>query len=98
MVFVAAAESSLAEGASGGSIRGVIPDQNIARNIGKSQDRKLAFHEPRPCDICNRVYRDAATLRQHTLTMHSAGTHFCGCGAYFYTKYDLLAHKKQAHF
>ena len=35
--------------------------------------RKLAFHEPRPCPVCRRVYRDAATLRTHTAIMHSEG-------------------------
>ncbi|XP_046623542.1 uncharacterized protein LOC124306690 [Neodiprion virginianus] len=92
-----AAESALTESACSGFL-GALPDQNFAKTLVKSQHRKLAFHEPRPCDICNRVYRDAATLRQHTFTMHSAGTHVCGCGAYFYTKYDMLIHRKQAHF
>lgn len=36
--------------------------------------RKLAFHEPRPCPVCRRMYRDAATLRTHTAIMHSEGT------------------------
>ena len=35
--------------------------------------RKLAFHEPRPCPVCKRMYRDAATLRTHTAIMHSEG-------------------------
>ncbi|XP_048511458.1 protein abrupt-like isoform X1 [Athalia rosae] len=92
-----AAENALTEGGYSGYLGGV-PDQHITTNSNtKNRNRKLAFHEPRPCDICNRVYRDAATLRQHTFTMHTAGTYFCGCGAYFFTKYDLLVHKKQAH-
>ncbi|MPC43121.1 hypothetical protein E2C01_036759 [Portunus trituberculatus] len=35
--------------------------------------RKLAFHEPRPCPTCKRMYRDAATLRTHMAIMHAEG-------------------------
>lgn len=33
-------------------------------------ERKLSFHEPRPCPVCNKMYRDAAILRTHMATMH----------------------------
>ncbi|XP_034238132.1 protein bric-a-brac 2-like isoform X3 [Thrips palmi] len=33
-------------------------------------ERKLSFHEPRPCSVCNKMYRDAATLRTHMAMMH----------------------------
>ena len=44
-----------------------VPEKNGEEN------RKLAFHEPRPCPTCKRMYRDAATLRTHTAIMHSKG-------------------------
>lgn len=61
--------------------------------------RKLAFHEPRPCPTCRRMYRDAATLRTHIAIMHSEGKEpfACSCGAYFRTKYDMYQHKKNGH-
>ena len=45
----------------------IVNDQDPAQ-------QKLAFHEPRPCPICKRMYRDAATLRTHTAIMHSEGS------------------------
>jgi len=61
--------------------------------------RKLAFHEPRPCPVCKRMYRDAATLRTHTAIMHSEGAEpfRCSCGISFGTKYEMYQHKKAGH-
>jgi len=61
--------------------------------------RKLAFHEPRPCPTCQRMYRDAATLRTHTAIMHSEGPEpfRCSCGISFGTKYEMYQHKKAGH-
>ncbi|KAG7167545.1 protein abrupt-like isoform X2 [Homarus americanus] len=61
--------------------------------------RKLAFHEPRPCPTCKRMYRDAATLRTHMAIMHQEGKEpfACTCGALFRTKYDMYQHKKNGH-
>ncbi|XP_064080136.1 protein tramtrack, beta isoform-like isoform X1 [Macrobrachium nipponense] len=61
--------------------------------------RKLAFHEPRPCPTCRRMYRDAATLRTHMAIMHSEGREpfSCSCRALFRTKYDMYQHKKNGH-
>ncbi|ROT72198.1 hypothetical protein C7M84_009441 [Penaeus vannamei] len=61
--------------------------------------RKLAFHEPRPCPTCKRMYRDAATLRTHMAIMHAEGREpfSCTCGALFRTKYDMYQHKKNGH-
>ncbi|KAI9556156.1 hypothetical protein GHT06_018730 [Daphnia sinensis] len=61
--------------------------------------RKLAFHEPRPCPICRRMYRDAATLRTHTAIMHAEGRDpfACLCGELFRTKYEMYNHKKNGH-
>ncbi|XP_045104700.1 protein abrupt-like isoform X1 [Portunus trituberculatus] len=61
--------------------------------------RKLAFHEPRPCPTCKRMYRDAATLRTHMAIMHAEGREpfSCSCGALFRTKYDMYQHKKNGH-
>ncbi|XP_071528770.1 uncharacterized protein [Panulirus ornatus] len=61
--------------------------------------RKLAFHEPRPCPTCKRTYRDAATLRTHMAIMHAVGKEpfSCSCGALFRTKYDMYQHKKNGH-
>lgn len=61
--------------------------------------RKLAFHEPRPCPTCKRMYRDAATLRTHMAIMHAEGKEpfSCSCGALFRTKYDMYQHKKNGH-
>ncbi|XP_069172161.1 protein abrupt isoform X2 [Procambarus clarkii] len=61
--------------------------------------RKLAFHEPRPCPTCKRMYRDAATLRTHMAIMHAEGKEpfSCTCGALFRTKYDMYQHKKNGH-
>jgi len=61
--------------------------------------RKLAFHEPRPCPVCRRMYRDAATLRTHTAIMHSEGSEpfRCSCGVAFGTKYEMYQHKKAGH-
>lgn len=61
--------------------------------------RKLAFHEPRPCPVCNRMYRDAATLRTHTAIMHSEGAEpfRCSCGITFGTKFEMYQHKKAGH-
>jgi len=63
------------------------------------ESRKLAFHEPRPCPICRRMYRDAATLRTHTAIMHSLGKEpfKCSCGVDFVTKYEMYQHKKTGH-
>ena len=63
------------------------------------QPRKLAFHEPRPCSICGRMYRDAATLRTHTAIMHTEGKEafVCSCGEAFRTKYEMYMHKKNGH-
>eukprot|EP00090_Calanus_glacialis_P047297 TRINITY_DN9742_c0_g1_i1.p1 TRINITY_DN9742_c0_g1~~TRINITY_DN9742_c0_g1_i1.p1 ORF type:complete len:326 (-),score=63.72 TRINITY_DN9742_c0_g1_i1:110-1087(-) len=61
--------------------------------------RKLAFHEPRPCPICSRMYRDAATLRTHAAIMHSEGAEpfRCSCGITFGTKFEMYQHKKAGH-
>jgi len=61
--------------------------------------RKLAFHEPRPCPVCRRMYRDAATLRTHTAIMHSEGAEpfRCSCGITFGTKFEMYQHKKAGH-
>jgi len=65
----------------------------------ESAGRKLAFHEPRPCPTCQRMYRDAATLRTHTAIMHSEGPEpfRCSCGISFGTKYEMYQHKKAGH-
>ncbi|XP_018020570.1 uncharacterized protein LOC108676924 [Hyalella azteca] len=62
--------------------------------------RKLAFHEPRPCPSCDRMYRDAATLRTHLGIMHTPGSepYQCSCGAQFRTKYEMYHHKKNGHY
>ncbi|KAF2361148.1 BTB/POZ domain [Trinorchestia longiramus] len=62
--------------------------------------RKLAFHEPRPCPCCDRMYRDAATLRTHLTIMHTPGQEpfLCTCGAQFQTKYEVHHHKKNGHY
>lgn len=66
---------------------------------GGEPPRKLAFHEPRPCPICRRMYRDAATLRTHTAIMHAEGRDkfACLCGELFRTKYEMYNHKKNGH-
>ncbi|CAG0884699.1 unnamed protein product [Darwinula stevensoni] len=66
---------------------------------GDMAPRKLAFHEPRPCPVCLRIYRDAATLRTHTAIMHTEGQtpFYCSCGAPFGTKYEMYIHKKNGH-
>jgi len=66
---------------------------------GSDASRKLAFHEPRPCPVCRRMYRDAATLRTHTAIMHSEGSQpfRCSCGVAFGTKYEMYQHKKSGH-
>lgn len=66
---------------------------------GGSHKRKLAFHEPRPCPQCQRIYRDAATLRTHVTIMHKAGAEpfVCTCGALFDTKYHMYTHRKNGH-
>ena len=68
-------------------------------STGGEQPRKLAFHEPRPCPICRRMYRDAATLRTHTAIMHAEGRDpfACLCGELFRTKYEMYMHKKNGH-
>uniref|UniRef100_A0A1B6E5X5 BTB domain-containing protein n=1 Tax=Clastoptera arizonana TaxID=38151 RepID=A0A1B6E5X5_9HEMI len=60
---------------------------------------KLAFYEPRPCPKCNKMYRDAATLRTHMSIMHVIIPHkiSCSCGAQFLTKYDMYNHRKRGH-
>lgn len=72
-----------------------------SESTGQSNDppRKLAFHEPRPCPICLRNYRDAATLRTHTAIMHAEGRDpfACVCGELFRTKYEMYNHKKNGH-
>lgn len=67
--------------------------------LGGDPPRKLAFHEPRPCPICRRMYRDAATLRTHTAIMHAEGRDpfACLCGELFRTKYEMYNHKKNGH-
>ena len=50
-----------------------VGDSKATSDIAASA-RKLAFHEPRPCPVCKRMYRDAATLRTHTAIMHSEGS------------------------
>ncbi len=67
--------------------------------LGSDPPRKLAFHEPRPCPICRRMYRDAATLRTHTAIMHAEGRDpfACLCGELFRTKYEMYNHKKNGH-
>jgi len=67
--------------------------------VGQPGSRKLAFHEPRPCPVCKRMYRDAATLRTHTAIMHSEGTEpfRCSCGIAFSTKFEMYQHKKAGH-
>lgn len=69
------------------------------QDSGEAGDRKLAFHEPRPCPVCRRMYRDAATLRTHSAIMHSEGTEpfRCSCGISFGTKYEMYHHKKTGH-
>lgn len=42
-------------------------------SFSEQYQRKLAFHEPRPCPTCKRMYRDAATLRTHMAIMHAEG-------------------------
>jgi len=66
------------------------------QNDSRGGPRKLAFHEPRPCYVCNRVYRDAATLRTHFTIMHSEADQpfTCSCGQEFQTKYEMYNHKK----
>jgi len=73
-------------------------DAKVEAGAG-SNCRKLAFHEPRPCPVCRRMYRDAATLRTHTAIMHSEGTEpfRCSCGVAFGTKFEMYQHKKAGH-
>ncbi|XP_037067927.1 protein bric-a-brac 2-like [Pollicipes pollicipes] len=76
-----------------GTVRGAEPSPLT------DEQRYLAFHEPRPCPHCRRVYRDAATLRTHVAIMHSEGLDpvSCTCGAMFRTKHDMYVHKKNGH-
>ncbi len=81
-----------------GSPRGLASRNDDDGSVTAS-GRKLAFHEPRPCPVCKRVYRDAATLRTHTAIMHTDGAtpFFCSCGSPFRTKYEMYVHKKNGH-
>ncbi|XP_076054778.1 uncharacterized protein LOC143033341 isoform X2 [Oratosquilla oratoria] len=75
-----------------------VSQQEVQATLEQYQ-RKLAFHEPRPCPTCRRMYRDAATLRTHMAIMHAEGREpfACTCGALFRTKYDMYQHKKNGH-
>ncbi|KAK3926780.1 Longitudinals lacking protein-like [Frankliniella fusca] len=42
---------------------------NQNNSFGSSQ-RKLSFHEPRPCPVCSKLCRDSTTLRTHMAMMH----------------------------
>ncbi|KAE8751526.1 hypothetical protein FOCC_FOCC001773 [Frankliniella occidentalis] len=42
---------------------------NQNNTFGSSQ-RKLSFHEPRPCPVCSKLCRDSTTLRTHMAMMH----------------------------
>lgn len=77
------------------AMQGSPPESKLSEFGG----RKLAFHEPRPCPVCKRMYRDAATLRTHTAIMHSEGAEpfRCSCGISFGTKYQMYQHKKAGH-
>jgi len=72
---------------------------NSQDNKSDFNSRKLAFHEPRPCPVCMRMYRDAATLRTHNAIMHSEGAEpfRCSCGVTFGTKFEMYQHKKAGH-
>ncbi|CAG0923530.1 unnamed protein product [Notodromas monacha] len=97
---VCSGSAGLGEGQGGRSI-GVLSAalKSESSSDDSNTPRKLAFHEPRPCPVCKRIYRDAATLRTHTAIMHTEGTtpFFCSCGSPFRTKYEMYVHKKNGH-
>lgn len=68
-------------------------------DVDGDQDATLAFHEPRSCCQCGKMYRDASTLRTHTAIMHTEGLDpfVCSCGSLFRTKYAMYLHKRQGH-
>ncbi|XP_043206183.1 protein bric-a-brac 1-like isoform X2 [Amphibalanus amphitrite] len=87
-----------------GAGRGDVDDGGGGGGAGEveamlEEQRLLAFHEPRPCPHCRRIYRDAATLRTHVAIMHSEVVDplSCGCGATFRTKHEMYVHKKNGH-
>lgn len=66
-----------------------------ANGDGGSENR-LAFYEARPCSICGKMYRDAASLRTHTSIMHTTWRDGfeCSCKMVFQTKHEMYQHRR----
>lgn len=65
-------------------------EKGLVDPLGGEVPVKLAFHEPRPCPVCRRIYRDAATLRTHTAIMHTEGQGCCPSLSSFQSYHYIL--------